>query len=412
MPEVSGAEDFAWRRIAVPAFGPTLLSASAMGAVVPIAALRADELGASLGVAAFVVALTGVGQLVGVLPAGALVARIGERGTLWRAGVVDIIALALAGFAPSLWLMGAGLLLSGLASSAFFLARQGFMIDVLPPTRLARGMSLLGGSLRTGLLLGPALGSVAIAPLGLQGAYGVAVALAVASLVVVLVSPDLTREHERARALEPRSGVLRVVRRNVRLLLTQGLGVLVISALRQSRVVMLPLWAVHIGIDGVDSSQIFAAAAVAELVLVYPGGWAMDRLGRVWVVAALLSVISGSFLVLPLAETKGTLLAVALLMALGNGLGSGIVMTLGADAAPEHDRAQFLGAWRLMGEAGHAGGSLGLSAVTALASLPAAAVSLGVLGIGGLAWTSVWVGRADRERARREEPPEEWTRKA
>ncbi|MGO1165602.1 MAG: MFS transporter [Janibacter sp.] len=395
---MTAGEGFAWRRIAVPAFGPTLLTAAATGAVVPIAALRADELGASLGMAAFVVALTGVGQLIGVLPAGALVARIGERATLWRAAVLDIIAFSIAGWAPSLWLMGVALLLSGFASSAFFLARQGFMIDVLPSHLLARGMSLLGGSMRTGLLLGPAIGSLAIAPMGLQGAYAVAVALAFASLVTVLASPDLTREHERARAAEPRSAVLRVVRRYARLLLTQGIGVTIISALRTSRLVILPLWAVHIGLGGVDSSQIFAVAGAAELLFVYPGGWVMDRLGRVWVVTALLSVISLSFLLLPLAETKGTLLAVALLMSLGNGLGSGIVMTLGADAAPQHDRAQFLGAWRLMGEAGNAGGSLGLSAVTALVSLPAAALTLGVLGLGGLAWTSVWIARADRER--------------
>lgn len=399
---MTAVEDFAWRRIALPAFGPSLLTASATGAVIPVAALRADELGAGLGTAAFVVALIGVGQLLGVRPAGSLVARIGERAALWRAGVLDVIALAVAGWAPWLWLMGVALLLSGLASSAFLLARQGFMIDVLPPGRLARGMSLLGGSTRVGLLLGPAAGSVAIPSMGLQGAYAVAVAFAVISLVVVLTSPDLTREQERARTREPHTGVLRVVRRHVRLLLTQGVGVYVISALRQARVVILPLWAVHIGLGGVDSSQIFALAAVAELVLVYPGGWAMDRLGRVWVVAALLSVVSGSFLLLPFAETKGALLAVALLMALGNGVGSGIVMTLGADAAPQRDRAQFLGAWRLMGEAGNAGGSLGLSAVTALVSLPAAAVAVGVLGLAGLAWTSGWVSRADRERSARD----------
>lgn len=396
---MSTSEAFGWRRIAVPAFGPTFLSAAASGAVVPIAALRADELGASLGLAAFVVSLTGIGQLVGVLPAGALVARIGERATLVRAGLFDIVALAVAGWAPSLWLMALALLVSGLASSAFFLARQGYMIDVLPQHLLARGMSLLGGAMRAGLLLGPVVGSVAIAPFGLQGAYGVAVVLAVGSVVTVLTAPDLTGDHERARAEDHHAGVFAVIRRHARLLLTQGIGVTVISALRQSRLVILPLWAVHIGLDGVDSSQIFAAAGVAELLLVYPGGWVMDRLGRVWVVAVLLSVVSAAFLALPLAGTKGELLAVALVMSLGNGLGSGIVMTLGADAAPTRDRAQFLGAWRLMGEVGHAGGSLGLSAVTALVSLPAAAVVLGVAGLTGLAWTSVWVSRADRARA-------------
>lgn len=402
---MSATDEFVWRRIAIPAFGPTLLSAAAMGAVVPIAALRADELGASLAAAAFVIALTGVGQLIGVLPAGSLVARIGERATLWRAAVLDILAFAVAGWAPSLWLMALALFVSGLSSSAFFLARQGFMIDVLPPAKLARGMSLLGGSMRAGLLLGPAVGAVAIAPLGLQGAYGIAVLLAAGSLVVVLASPDLTHDHEQARAQEPHASALRVVRRHARLLLTQGIGVLVISALRNSRLVILPLWAVHIGLDGVDSSQIFAVAGIAELLLVCPGGWAMDRLGRVHVVATLLSVMSLSFLLLPFAETKGVLLAVALVMALGNGLGSGIVMTLGADAAPRHDRAQFLGAWRLMGESGNAAGTLGLSAVTALVSLPAAAVALGVIGLVGLGWTSVWISRADRERRARTPRP-------
>lgn len=398
MDGLAGTEAFGWRRIAIPAYGPTLLSAGATGAVVPIAALRADELGASLGTAAFVVALTGVGQLIGVLPAGALVARIGERRTLVRAGLLDVVALGVAGWAPSLWLMALALLTSGLASSAFFLARQGYMIDVLPPSLLARGMSMLGGSMRAGLLLGPVLGALAIGPLGLQGAYAVAVALGIGSVLTVLTAPDLTGDDERARAAEPHTGVLRVVRRHAHLLLTQGVGVAVISALRASRLVILPLWAVHIGLDGVDSSQVFAVAGVAELLLVYPGGWIMDRLGRVWVVTALLAVVSASFLVLPLAGTKGGLLVVALLMALGNGLGSGIVMTLGADAAPTRDRAQFLGAWRLCNELGNAGGSLGLGAVTALVSLPAAAVVLGVTGLGGLAWTSVWIARADRAR--------------
>lgn len=406
-------DDFAWRRIAVPAFGPTLLSAGAIGAVVPIAALRADELGADLGTAAFVVALTGVGQLLGVLPAGSLVARIGERATLVRAGAIDVVALVVAGWAPSLWLMALALLASGFATSAFLIARQGFMIDVLPAERLARGMSLLGGSMRTGLLLGPALGALAIGLMGLQGAYAVAAALAACSLVTVIASPDLTGEHERARAAEPHTAVLSVVRRHVRLLLTQGIAVLVISALRAARLVVLPLWAIHIGLDGVDSSQIFVVAGIAELFLVYPGGWAMDRLGRVWVVTALLVVVSGAFLLLPLAGTKGALLAVALVMAVGNGLGAGIVMTLGADAAPQQDRAQFLGAWRLMGEVGNASGSLGLSAMTALVSLPAAALSLGVVGLAGLGWARVFISRADRERVGGTSAgPGRWTDKA
>src|SRR5690242_11205235 len=68
---------FSLRAIAVPAFGPTVLAALGQGAVLPVVALRARELGASVGVAAFMVGLVGIGQLCAALPAGAVVSRIG-----------------------------------------------------------------------------------------------------------------------------------------------------------------------------------------------------------------------------------------------------------------------------------------------------------------------------------------------
>jgi len=38
---------------------------------------------------------------------------------------------------------------------------------------------------------------------------------------------------------------------------------------------------------------------------------------------------------------------VMVLIAVGNGLGSGVVMTIGADTAPTVGRSQYLGGWRL-----------------------------------------------------------------
>ena len=53
----------------------------------PVLALRARELGADVSTAAVVVALLGIGSLLASLPAGALVARIGERRTLTVVGL-------------------------------------------------------------------------------------------------------------------------------------------------------------------------------------------------------------------------------------------------------------------------------------------------------------------------------------
>ena len=81
------------RDIAVPAYGPTLLVSIGQGAILPLVALSARDLGAGIGLAAFFVALIGLGQLVGDLPAGALAARIGEQRALVGACVLDAVAL-------------------------------------------------------------------------------------------------------------------------------------------------------------------------------------------------------------------------------------------------------------------------------------------------------------------------------
>jgi MFS family permease len=98
-----------------------------------------------------------------------------------------------------------------------------------------------------------------------------------------------------------------------------------------------------------------------------------------------LAVMSVGMLLVPLTGGFGTMVIVGLFIGFGNGLGSGIVMTLGADFSPVMGRAQFLGAWRVCGDLGTAGGPLIVTAATALASLAAASITMGALGGVGVA---------------------------
>ena len=111
------------RAVAVSAYGPTLLGSTGAGAVSPIIAISARELGASVGVAALLVAAVGVGQLLGDLPSGALAARIGERRALLVAAVIEAVGMLVAALAGSLPMLFAGVLVIGLAGSHFGLAR-------------------------------------------------------------------------------------------------------------------------------------------------------------------------------------------------------------------------------------------------------------------------------------------------
>jgi len=74
-----------------------------------------------------------------------------------------------------------------------------------------------------------------------------------------------------------------------------------------------------------------------------------------------------------------------MVLSVANGLGSGILMTIGADLADRSNPAPFLGAWRFTGNLGGAAAPLAIAGVTAAVSISAAAGALGVLGILGAA---------------------------
>ncbi len=58
------AEPFEWRKLAVPVYGPSLLFGLGEGAILPVIALSARGLGASVAMAALVVTLIGIGSLL------------------------------------------------------------------------------------------------------------------------------------------------------------------------------------------------------------------------------------------------------------------------------------------------------------------------------------------------------------
>jgi MFS family permease len=355
--------DFRFRDIAVVAYLPSVVSSVGHGAVMPVLVIHASNLGATTAVAAFVVALLGIGQLANSLPSGALVARLGERRTLVIAGLVDAAAMLAAFLVPSVWLLCLCVFVSGMSWTTFLQARQGFLIDAVPISHRARAMSLLGGSMRVGALIGPLLGALLIHVFGVRSVFVLAVCAALASALITL-----------------------------------GVAVIIIGASRSVRTGLLPLWADHIHISAAVVSLLFAVAATIDIALTLPGGWLLDTRGRQVVAIPVVLAVGVGCLLLPLTDSALGVGLVMVIIAAGNGLGSGIVMTLGADAAPQEGRAQFLGGWRLCGDIGNTGGPLLVSAVAAIAPLAAAPVVIGTLALLGAIWVGHWTGRADRKR--------------
>ena len=388
------SEEFHLRSIAVGAYGPATLFGLAQGSMLPVIALSAIDRGASPSIAALIGALLGIGSIVTNIPSGILATRIGERKSMLVAAVATAAGLAVCLVNPgrgagALLVYGAGILLIGAASSVYSLARQSYLTEMVPGHMRARALSALGGTMRLGIFLGPFLGAGAMELWGLPGAYYVSLAATAGAGVIVYRVPDLEVSDQR-KAAAAQVTTRSVLRGYWRTFVTLGAGVLLLSAIRQNRQVVIPLWAAHIGLSPTTSSVIYGIAGAIDVLTFYPAGKVMDVYGRRWVAVPSAIIMGISFLLMPATHGAVTLACTAMIMGFGNGIGSGIVMTLAADISPEAGRPTFLGIWRELADAGSGVGPVILSAVTAIAGLAAGIVASGSVGFAAAAALWTW----------------------
>lgn len=404
---MSAPEQFTSLRPLIPGvYLPSLLFSVGIGAMTPMIAVSAVSLGADAAGAALLVSLVPVGQIIADVPAGALAARLGDRSAMIASSLVAMLALAGCAIAPNLAMLSLAVLLTGATNSVYGLARQAHLTEVIAPMRRARAMSALGGVARIGLFIGPFAGAALVHAGGPAASYwlGVATSL-ISALVVWFVVPGEGQHRTGAAGARVRTTTLQVLRDYRGIFTTLGIAVLLVGAVRGARQTVLPLWTEHLGYAPATTSLVFGLAGAVDMLLFYPAGKLMDRLGRLWVAVPSMLVMAVAMALLPFTQALGAVITVALVLGIGNGIGSGILMTLGADTAPEHARAQYLGIWRLFGDTGNAAGPLGVSLGAALGSLGGGIMAMG--GVGALAagalarWVPRWTDHANATTRRR-----------
>lgn len=176
-----------------------------------------------------------------------------------------------------------------------------------------------------------------------------------------------------------------------------GVAAASLAAVRSARQVVLPLWGVSIGLDAQTIALVVGISGAIDFALFYASGQVMDRFGRLWAALPAMLLMGLGFLALAFThdlDSSAMWFAMfAAVLGVGNGLSSGILLTLGADIAPRTDPAPFLGSWRMLTDAGGAIAPLLVSGIAALSTLSLATGTIGVLGLLGAAAFVRWVPR-------------------
>ena len=399
--------DFSLRRIALYAFGPSLLFGLGEGAILPVIPLTARAMGASVPMTALLVALIGIGSLVSNIPASLITMHRGERWTIVAGALWCAVAMALCGWSGHLGMFAVGSFMVGMSQAVFTLARQSYLTEVVPIEYRARAMSTLGGTMRIGMFIGPFIAAAAIHVFGLAGAYGVGIAALLVSGAVAARMPDLVVSDaagagpDAAQSRPAAPTILSTLRDNRHVFITLGIGILMVSAVRTTRQTVIPLWADQLALEPSVTSLIYGLAGGVDMLLFYPAGKVMDRMGRRWVVVPSMVIMGAGLLALPLTSGAGSLLLAAMAIGFGNGIGSGMMMTLGADHSPRNGRAHFLGVWRLMADIGATCGPALVSLLAATLTLGAGIAVTGLISFVAAGQLAYWIPRADaRRRAR------------
>ncbi|MEY4434564.1 MAG: hypothetical protein RIR16_604 [Actinomycetota bacterium] len=373
---------FQIRSLIVPVYLPTVVFSIGEAALIPTIPANASDLGSSLALAGLIAGLFMIGTMLADLPAAKLVHKIGERLAMVYSGLFAALGGLLAALTDSLLLLAISVFLIGCGHAVFALARHSYITAAVPPSHRGRALSTLGGMFRLGGFIGPLLGALVLSLSELHSVYWMALCLfALAALILLFFAKDDREE----TADHGEFTIWSTIAKNRRNLLTLGIPASLLAAMRTLRAVGLPLWGTSIGLSAAEISLCLGVSAAIDLALFYTSGQIMDRFGRRWVAIPSLLGMSMAQLLYFLAVDGSTFLALALLMALSNGIGAGLVLLIGADMAPAEKRSEFLAAYRLLIDSATAAAPVGLSIITAVAGLTTGLGFFGILGIAGAA---------------------------
>lgn len=380
-------------------YGPTILFTIGEGAVLPVIPIIARDMGADLAFAALVAGFLVIGHLLGNLPASWLVNRTGERGTMILSASIALVAVVGLVFASELVLLSVSVLVIGVSTAAFGLARHSFMATRVSFQYRARSLALLGGSYRLGIFIGPFIGAALVTLTSNEHAVTWTFVIAlIAVIALVTLGPDPEERVSGKRATRSNGpGIMRTIAQHRGVLARLGTAAAALSTVRSARQIVLPVWGTSLGMNTETILLIVGISGAIDFALFYFSGQVMDRFGRRAAGVPSAIIIGVGFIVLAfthdLASADAWFVAIAMILGVGNGLSSGILLTVGADLAPPENPAPFLGAWRTITDGGLAAAPVVFSALTGIATISIATGVIGVIGLYCAIGFSVWMPR-------------------
>ncbi len=389
-----------FRHLLLPVFLPTLLSFVSLRASLVLLPLYVIDQGYGPALAGLIISIRGIGMLCTDVPGGFLVSRVGDRWGMIIGHLMAGLALVLFASFSHRGMFIAAALVSGAAFAVMMLARLSYVGEQCEAHERGRVIASMASLQRIGGIVGPLGGGFIATWYGFVPALLVLALLSLLSALTIFLYCDDSRGAENDGA--PSHAFMATLRANKNIFLTSGAGAVGLMSLRGASPLLITLFGSAIQLSAAQIGFFASLTTILEFVMFLPGGHIMDRWGRKYTLIPGTFFMAFSLVVLVLFPSLGGYVAGTLLLAFGNGLATGVIMSIGSDLAPEKSRGQFLGVWRFVCDLGFTGGPLFVTGLMGLCGLAASSLALGALASGLAVVMGVYAPESSRKQPQQE----------
>ena len=346
--------------------------------LIPVIALYASGLGASVGTIGLIVGLYSLVNTPANLFFGRLIDRIGYKIPLFAGLFGDALSMFLYSVSRLPVHLSLVRVLHGISGASVGPATMLVIADYSDRQQEGRSMGLYGMAMGMATLAGFGLSGIVASRLGTKAVFLVGTALLAVGAVLSLFLP---RSKKPAHS-ESKTSLVGGLARLKDLLRRKGLVVAYISIFAQyvtfgSVVTLLPLFVKNQGMEAFHLTMSLAVFSIMFIILQFPSGALADKVGRLIPTIIGLSLGIVSLVVMPLVETFPLLIAVMAVYGIAYGLLFPSISALVADHALPEERGLATGIFHALLTAGVAigapvmgwvGGTVGIELGLALSS--------------------------------------------
>ena len=385
-------EKFSIKSIFWSVYAPSFLLSMGQGVLIPVLPIFArDTFQSGDLLVGFAIAARHFGTMGFDVPAGILINRFGLQRTMISGVILFGISSIIAGLSGSFSILLFSRLLAGASFALWSISRHAYIASVVPNESRGKALSLFGGLGRIATIIGPLMGGILAEFISIRSPFFFQGIIAFITLILIIrtsVNYELTQRKTTDGYLGDFKNTF-LDHKNA--YLTAGIAAISLQFLRASREIVIPLWGDNIGLRKDEIGYITTLSFAVDSMMFPIAGYIMDKFGRRFTGIPAFMILGFSLLLIgtidsPLLFLTGysTLIIASILSGIGNGISSGLVLTLGSDLSPPDNKGGFLGIWRLISDGGGAAGPTVMGIVANSFSLAIASYSSGFIALIGI----------------------------